>query len=146
MRNIINDSLAMLYALLDKRAIGVSLNIPAELPIIKGDRTKLMQVLLNILRNSIDAIDINSPEKNISVNAFTNEDQLVLQIKDNGKGFDEHIANQLFRKGFTTKPSNSGMGLHNCKAILESHDGTIAITSEGNGKGTLATMELKLSA
>lgn len=146
MRNVINDSLAMLYASLDKRAIAVSLNIPAELPIIKGDRTKLMQVLLNILRNSIDAIDINSPEKNISVNAFTNEDQLVLQIKDNGKGFDEHTANQLFGKGFTTKPSSSGMGLYNSKAILESHEGIIAITSEGEGKGTLVTMELKLSA
>jgi signal transduction histidine kinase len=103
-----------------------------------------MQVLLNILRNSIDAIDINSTEKNISVNAFTNEDQLVLQIKDNGKGFDEHTANQLFGKGFTTKTSSSGMGLYNCKAILESHDGTIAITSSGNGRGTIATIGLKL--
>jgi PAS domain S-box-containing protein len=146
MRNIIHDSLAMLYASLDKRAIAVSLNIPAELPIIKGDRTKLMQVLLNILRNSIDAIDINSPEKNISVNAFTNGDHLVLQIKDNGKGFDERTANQLFSKGFSTKASNSGMGLYNSKTILESHEGIIAITSEGEGKGALVTMELRLSA
>jgi nitrogen fixation/metabolism regulation signal transduction histidine kinase len=96
-----------------------------------------MQVLLNILRNSIDAIDINSPEKNISGNAFTNEDQLVLQIKDNGKGFDEHTANQFFSKEFTTKPSHSGMGLYNSKAIPESHAGIIAITSDGEEKEPL---------
>ncbi|HLG41656.1 MAG TPA: two-component regulator propeller domain-containing protein, partial [Chitinophagaceae bacterium] len=143
MRNVIHDSLAMLNASLDKRAIDVSLSIPAELPIIKGDRTKLMQALLNVLRNSIEAIDINSPDKNISINAYTNAGELVLQIMDSGKGFDNHTGGQLFDKGFTTKPSGSGMGLYNCKTILESHEGTIAITSGGNGKGALVTMGLK---
>jgi PAS domain S-box-containing protein len=144
MRNIINDSLSMLFASLDKMAIGVSLNIATELPIIKGDRTKLMQALLNILRNSIEAIDANAIEKNISVNAFTNAGQLVLQVKDNGKGFDRPTAEQLFGKGFTTKSSNSGMGLYNCKAILESHEGTIAITSDGHGKGAVATIGFRI--
>jgi PAS domain S-box-containing protein len=143
MRNVIHDSLAMLNGSLDKRAIDVSLNIPAELPIIKGDRTKLMQVLLNILRNSIDAIDINAVKKSISVNAYTNADQLVLEVRDNGKGFDKITAEQLFGKGFTTKSSSSGMGLYNCKAILNSHEGIIAITSDGEGKGALVTMGLK---
>jgi signal transduction histidine kinase len=142
-RNVVNDSLAMLYVSLDKMAIAVSLNIPTDLPIIKGDRTKLMQALLNILRNCIEAIDINSSEKSISVNAYTNADQLVLEIKDNGKGFDKHTAGRLFGKGFTTKSSSSGMGLYNCKAILESHEGIIAITSDGEGKGTLVTMGIK---
>jgi PAS domain S-box-containing protein len=144
MRNIINDSLSMLFASLDKMAIAVSLNIATELPIIKGDRTKLMQALLNILRNSIEAIDTNAPEKSIGVNVYTNAGQLVLQIKDNGKGFDKPTASQLFSKGFTTKSSSSGMGLYNCKAILESHEGTIAITSEGYGKGALATFGFKI--
>ena len=144
MRSVINDTLAMLYGSLDKRDIVVSLNIPAELPIIKGDRTKLMQVLLNVLRNSIDAIDINSAEKIIRLDAQTNSDHFVLQIKDNGKGFDKITASQLFGKGFTTKSSSSGMGLYNCKAILESHEGTIAITSEGHGKGALAEIGFKI--
>jgi signal transduction histidine kinase len=144
MRNIINDSLSMLFASLDKMAIAVSLNIATELPIIKGDRTKLMQALLHILRNSIEAIESNAPEKNISVNAYTNAGQLILQVKDSGKGFDESTAGQFFGKGFTTKSSGSGMGLYNCKAVLESHEGTIAITSDGQGKGSLATIEFKI--
>jgi len=143
-RNIINDSLSMLFASLDKMAIAVSLNIATELPIIKGDRTKLMQALLNVFRNSIEAIDMNAPEKSISVNAYSNAGQLVLQVKDNGNGFDKLTADRLFGKGFTTKLSGSGMGLYNCKAILESHEGTIGITSEGQGKGSLTTIGFKI--
>ena len=144
MRNIINDSLSMLFASLDKMAIAVSLNIATDIPIIKGDRTKLMQALLNVFRNSIEAMDMNAPEKIISVNAYSNSGQLVLQVKDNGNGFDKLTADQLFGKGFTTKPSSSGMGLYNCKAILASHEGTIDITSEGQGKGSLTTIGFKI--
>jgi PAS domain S-box-containing protein len=70
LRNIINDSLSMLFSSIDKMAIAISLNIPADLPIIKGDRTKLIQLLLNILKNSIDAIDKDAAEKNICISAF----------------------------------------------------------------------------
>lgn len=144
LRHIINDSLSMLFASLDKMAIGVSLNLTNELPIIKGDRTKLMQALLNVLRNSIEAIDVNSAEKNISLNAFTNAGKLVLQVKDSGAGFDKPTANLLFGKGFTTKSAGSGMGLYNCRAIVESHEGTIHITSDGHGKGAVTTLEFKI--
>ena len=56
----------MVFALIDKMAISLTLDISSDLPIIKGDRTKLMQAVLNLLKNSIEAIDINSGEKNIT--------------------------------------------------------------------------------
>jgi PAS domain S-box-containing protein len=143
-RNVVNDSLSMLFASLDKMAIGVSLNMATELPIIKGDRTKLMQVLLNVLRNSIEAIDINAPEKNIHLSAFADADKLVLQVKDSGGGFDKVTAGQLFGKGFTTKSAGSGLGLYNCRTIIESHEGTIHISSPGQGKGAVTTLEFKI--
>jgi PAS domain S-box-containing protein len=144
LRNIINDSLAMLFASIDKMAIAVSLNMPADLPIIKGDRTKLVQVFLNILKNSIEAFDINAPEKTISLSAVASNGNLILQVKDSGKGFDKSTTDQLFKRGFSTKSSGSGMGLHNCRAIVESHEGTIDITSEGQGKGSLTTIGFKI--
>jgi PAS domain S-box-containing protein len=143
-RNIVNDSLAMLFASIDKMAIDVSLNFNNELPIIKGDRTKLMQAMLNILRNSIEAIDMNSQMKKIRLNAFTSENKLVLEVIDSGRGFDRATAEQLFGKGFTTKKESSGLGLYNCRAILESHEGTIHLSSEGPGKGALARMEFSV--
>jgi PAS domain S-box-containing protein len=142
--NIINDSLAMLLAATDKTGISVTSNIAPDLPSIKGDRTKLMQVIMNILKNSIEAIDAASTEKTILLNAFAHDGRAVIQVKDTGKGFDQHIASQLFRRGFTTKASGAGLGLHNCRTIIESHEGVINITSEGPGKGALTTIEFRI--
>jgi len=144
LRNIINDSLAMLFATFDKLAIAVSLNISIEKPIIRGDRTKLMQLMLNVLKNSIEAIDKDAADKNIFVSACAHANRLIIQVKDSGNGFDSATANQLFERGFSTKFSGSGLGLYNCKSIVESHEGTIDVTSEGQGKGTLTTISFNL--
>ena len=143
-RNIINDSLSMVLALIEKKGIAVTSNVATDLPGIKGDRTRLMQLILNILKNSIEAIDTDAPEKIILINAFTHNDHLVLQIKDNGNGFAEPVAARLFERGFTTKASGSGLGLYNCLTIMESHEGDISLTSEGERKGALATVRFKI--
>lgn len=142
--SILNDCMSMLYASLNKRDITISQNIPDEVPLIKGDRTKLMQVILNLLKNSIEAIDIYAVDKTISVTLINHTDALVLQIKDSGKGFDEETGKKLFTRGFTTKSSGSGLGLDHCRAILESHQACIDITSEGTGKGALTNIKFNL--
>jgi ligand-binding sensor domain-containing protein/signal transduction histidine kinase len=146
LRAVINDSMSMMFSSIDKLAIAVDLNVPTDLPIIRGDRTKLMQVMLNVLKNSIESIDRDASEKTISLKAFTRSDQLIIQCKDSGKGFDTAVGEQLFQKGFTTKASGSGVGLYNCKTIIESHDGTISIASDGPGKGAVTTIGFRLSA
>lgn len=142
--SIIKDCMSMVFASLNKRDITVSQDIPEELPIIKGDRTKLMQVILNILKNSIEAIDIYAVDKTISINITNDTDFLILQIQDSGKGFDEETGKKLFTRGFTTKSSGTGLGLDHCRAILEGHGSTIDISSEGSGKGALTTIKLKI--
>lgn len=143
-RHIINDCLAMLLPTIDKEGIAITLNVATDLPGIKGDRTRLMQLILNILKNSIEAIDTKAAEKTILINAFRHRDDLVLQVKDSGSGFDESIAGRLFERGFTTKPSGSGLGLYNCLTVVQSHEGEIGLTSDGEGKGALATIGLKI--
>jgi two-component system sensor histidine kinase/response regulator len=144
LKSIINDCLSMLFASLDKSAITVDLNIPDNLPELKGDRTRLMQVILSILKNSLDALDKEGADKTISFLAHTRHDQLILQVRDSGNGFGEATASQLFKRGFTTKSSGTGLGLYNCKAILESHGGDINVVSDGPGKGSLATVKFKI--
>jgi PAS domain S-box-containing protein len=133
LKNIINDSLSMLYSSVDKLSVNVSLNIADDLPLIKGDHTKLMQLMLNVLKNSIDAVEGNPAEKTIAINAYTDANKLVLQVKDNSNGI-------------TTKSPDSTQTLNNCRAIVESHEGTIDITNEGPGKGTLTTIGFKILA
>jgi signal transduction histidine kinase len=145
LRSIVSDCMSMLFASIEKRKINISVFVPEKLPLIHADRTRIMQVLLNVLKNSIEAIDINGAEKNISLKVHANEDILMIQVKDSGHGFDSGSAQLLFDRGFTTKPSGSGIGLSNCKSIIESHDGTIDLTSEGLGKGAKTTITFKLS-
>ena len=144
LRSIVNDCLSMLFTTLDKNAIAVALDIPDEIPLIKGDRTRLMQVILSTLRNSLEAIDGNAAEKAISIGMHVTDGLLLVQVLDSGAGFDETTALRLFQKGFTTKPSGAGLGLYNCRAIVESHEGTITITSEGPGKGALVTIKFRI--
>jgi signal transduction histidine kinase len=141
---IINDCMSMVFASLNKRNITILRDIPGGLPVINGDRTRLMQVILNILKNSIEAIDVYAAEKSISLSIANHTNVLVLQIRDSGKGFDEATGKKLFTRGFTTKTSGTGLGLNSCRTIVESCDGTIDITSDGPGKGALTTITFKI--
>ena len=144
LKTIINEALALQYASIDSMGIVVNLDIPEDLPLIKGDRTRLMQVLLAIIKNSIEAIGIQAEEKIICLRIRLHPAQLELAVQDTGNGFDAVISNRLFEQGFTTKSTGAGLALYNCRAILDSHASTISLTSEGPGKGALATITFKV--
>lgn len=141
LRSIINDCLSMLFASIDKRGIVVRTDIINKSAIVQGDRTKLMQVIMNILKNSIEAIEVNGVDKDISIRLYMEDEFLILEIMDSGNGFDEATGGLIFTKGFTTKPLGSGLGMNNCRTIVESHAGTISITSTGPGKGALTIIK-----
>jgi signal transduction histidine kinase len=144
LRGIIEDCLSMQHASMEKRGITVTKEVPDQVPPIIGDRTRLMQVILNILKNSMEAIDVTDTNKDISLRLIVADGLLTLQIRDNGCGFDEATGKKLFDRGFTTKSSGTGLGLHNCRSIIQSHSGDISISSEGRGKGSLTTITFKL--
>ena len=141
--HIIDDSRSMLFASFDKRGVKLNINVRPGNHVIKGDHTKLMQVILNILKNSLEAIDMEKDEKVISVFLETMDDYISLKIVDTGQGFDEETSRRFFERGFTTKKSGTGLGLYNCKSIVESHAGSFNISSEGVGKG--ATIAIKFA-
>jgi signal transduction histidine kinase len=143
LRAIINDCLSMLYASFDKKGITISLNATVDSPVIHGDRTRLMQVIMNILKNCVEAIDNNSGERSIAIRLYGEEDFLILEIEDTGNGFDATTAGRLFERGFTTKSSGTGLGLQHCRGIIESHNGAISLTSKGVGKGAFARIKFK---
>ncbi|MEO8887034.1 MAG: PAS domain S-box protein [Mucilaginibacter sp.] len=140
--SLIDNCRSMLFASLDKKGIQFNINVQPGLPIIKGDHTKLMQVILNVLKNSIEAINMDMPDKKISIVARPQADKVEITITDNGEGFTEETGKRFFERGFTTKKTGTGLGLYNCKSIIESHDGTFEITSEGPGLGAVTTIRL----
>ncbi|WP_295672358.1 PAS domain-containing sensor histidine kinase [uncultured Mucilaginibacter sp.] len=144
LEHILYDCKSMLFASIDKKGIRFSINVQPGKYTIKGDHTKLMQVILNILKNSIEAINMDATEKIIAINMHTVDDVLELIITDNGQGFDAQTANLFFVRGFTTKKNGTGLGLYNIRTIIESHTGSFEISSNGPGCGAVSTIRFAL--
>ncbi|MBD1395257.1 sensor histidine kinase [Mucilaginibacter glaciei] len=143
LRDLVNDAVSMLANTFEKRGISFSLELPAGIVHIKGDRTKLMQVFLNLLKNSVDSVMHMADEntlKQIRLILGRGEGKVAVRIQDNGKGFDQATGAKLFTRGYTTKTEGTGLGLVNCKSIIEGHNGTITLTSAGEGKGATCTV------
>jgi PAS domain S-box-containing protein len=140
LESVIYDCRSMLFAAIDKKGIQLSINVQPGTYTIKGDQTKLMQVLLNILKNSIEAISADAAQKSIAVNMHNSNGVVELTIADNGQGFDAKTAALFFVRGFTTKKNGTGLGLYNCRTIIESHSGSFDIKSDGPGLGAVSTM------
>lgn len=144
-RDIINDCLPMLMATLMKKNISVKSNIPINLPLIIGDKTRLMQVFLNLLKNAAESIEIDTgEEQKIDISAEVDHEELVVAIQDTGSGINPEILPTLFTRGITTKAEGNGLGLANCRSIIESHNGVLTLQSDGPGKGAKAIIRFKL--
>jgi PAS domain S-box-containing protein len=137
---IIDDCRAMLFASIDKKGIQFKIHVKPGMYTIKGDHTKLMQVILNILKNSIEAINPEAQEKKITIEMHADNGVIELSIADNGQGFNAETGKLFFVRGFTTKKNGTGLGLYNCRTVVESHSGSLEIASDGPGLGAVTTI------
>jgi len=104
--------------------------------ISRFDRTQLIRVVTNLIKNSIQAIEQNQPENpKIEVHVFTDGAWASITVKDNGMGISEENKTKVFEPKFTTKSSGMGLGLAMVKNIMETYNGNITFESEV-GKGT----------
>jgi nitrogen fixation/metabolism regulation signal transduction histidine kinase len=107
------------------------------------DRTQLIRVITNLVKNSIQAnTDNQQPKINITVTHQNNQNnQIEITVADNGIGITKENQNQIFEPKFTTKSSGMGLGLAMVKNIVETYNGSITFTSEEH-KGTTFTVTL----
>jgi two-component system, NtrC family, nitrogen regulation sensor histidine kinase NtrY len=103
--------------------------------IAKFDRTQLIRVVTNLVKNGIQAIP-NDKDAKILVDVKTVANNVVITVSDNGSGVSEENKTKVFEPKFTTKTSGMGLGLAMVKNIVEMHEGTISFESEAN-KGTV---------
>jgi PAS domain S-box-containing protein len=145
---IINDAWVMYSDSLEKRKIDVRLTTPDSNLSISGDQTRLIRVFLNIIKNTYEAFDEKEPdnERKLEITIIPDKNDRNVQVlfRDNAVGFDEETGGNLFTRGFTTKDSGTGIGLHESRSIIESHNGTITMQSDGINTGTLTTVTLPL--
>ena len=112
--------------------------------IAKFDRTQLIRVVTNLVKNGIQAIPdgtIRNPE--ITVAVARNDNYVNIVVSDNGKGISEENKPKVFEPKFTTKSSGMGLGLAMVKNIVETYNGNITFTSQ-EGLGTVFTVSFPL--
>ncbi|MDR6549317.1 HAMP domain-containing sensor histidine kinase [Paenibacillus qinlingensis] len=114
--------------------IQVQLDLPEKLE-LRLDQIQVAETLTNILMNAIEAMDTGGQ---LSIKAFMNKKNIVLEIKDTGIGMEKSVLKQAVEPFYTTKSSkrnNFGLGLAYCYSVMKKHGGSLEMSSEP-GKGT----------
>lgn len=117
--------------------------IEPELPSVSADADQLRQALLNLSKNSLDALrDIPGPKRlEVSVRR-RGSDRVVIAVEDNGPGIPEARKDRLFKPFVTDKPHGTGLGLAVTRDIIEAHGGSIAVMAGRDGRGARVEMAL----
>lgn len=126
-----------------KEQVDVSLDLADDLPPVSGDAVELEQVIMNLVRNAIDAVSRNpTGDRRIAVRSGGDDGEAVhLAVIDNGPGMDEATLNEAFTPFYTTKVSGMGLGLAISRRIVEAHGGRL--WAEGGAEGG-ATFRVRL--
>jgi two-component system sensor kinase FixL len=126
-------------ATLDTRANNIQLNweIPDDLPPIVVDSVQIQQIILNLVRNAVDAMDTTVAEKRqIRVTAkLTAPHEIRLEVSDCGSGVSDACAANIFNAFYTTKSTGMGMGLAICRTIARSHGGQLGFRNNEPKEG-----------
>lgn len=130
------------YTLQQKDKIEFHITLEKNLKLINGKYSDFYRVILNLIINSIEAINTNGIIKIKTCN-LENEDKIQIIVSDNGSGIDKKFLSKIFNEDYSTKNKNnvSGIGLSIVKDIIENHDGTISVLSEvGKGSEFIITL------
>ncbi|WEN41646.1 Sensor protein FixL [Thauera sp. GDN1] len=133
------------FADIDARRTGMRIQteIEPELPPVYADRIMIEQVLLNLIRNGLDAMNDTLPDQRllrVRVRSF-GEDAVEVAVIDRGHGISEEGRRQLFTPFYTTKAEGMGMGLNICRSIVEFHNGRLLVDDNPEG-GTIFSFTL----
>ncbi|MBN2105319.1 HAMP domain-containing protein [bacterium] len=112
----------------------------SDIPTIIADRDQMKRMLNNLLKNAVEALD-ETGDIWIKTETVFGDKKIRLEIRDSGKGMDENARSHIFQPYFTTKKGGTGLGMAMVRQIIESHNGSIHISSYP-GKGTTVTIQL----
>jgi hypothetical protein len=142
---VIRDVMRLVEADAAKRRIAVALILDSELPLVRGDRLQLQQLVLNLVLNALDAVDpITDSSRQVSIRSGRcAEAQAAIEVSDTGGGLES--PETAFEPFFTTKANGMGMGLPICRSIATAHGGTLsAARNDGPGTTFMFTIPLAL--
>jgi len=136
-KGLLEDAMGLFRGETQKARITTVVNCPENLK-ISVDAGQIKQVLINLIKNSIEALE-ESDEGKIELVATNEEGHILIRVEDNGPGIPQEKLNRIFIPFFSTKEKGSGVGLSLAKSIVNLHDGSLRIQSTpGKTSFTLA--------
>ena len=142
LNNLVQETCQRLEPNLRESNIEIVLTLDPNLPEVWFDPGHLRQVILNITKNGIEAMDAGGT---LTITTGRQADRIFLQICDTGSGIPPEIQEKIFQPFFSSKPKGSGLGLAISQKIIQAHQGEIAIESEPQ-KGTRVTIFLMIES
>jgi PAS domain S-box-containing protein len=136
--DVIHTSIELCSSELKQNNINLRLDLENGLQPVYVDRIQIEQVLINLIRNSIDVLKTlpNTQQRQLSIQSCVDqENNMLIRVKDNGLGLNEDQKQKIFKPFYTTKAEGMGMGLSICRSLIEAHKGNLRFNSEF-GKGT----------
>ncbi|MFZ2356353.1 MAG: ATP-binding protein, partial [Candidatus Omnitrophota bacterium] len=121
---LINDTVTLIMTHITVRNKVIKFDLDRDLPYIQGDRIQLQQVLLNLISNSLEAMDERSDSRELLIRTSRKDnDTIMVDVTDSGCGISAENMNKLFTHFFTSKADGLGMGLSISRSIVEAHGG-----------------------
>ena len=128
-----------------RRSVRVQIDLGDRLPPVEVDRVQLQQVLINLIRNGMEAMDAPGGDKILQVRAYALGDLVQIEVSDRGGGIES--PDRIFEPFFTTKAHGMGMGLAICRSIIESHGGRLWVeTDRSHGTTFFFTLPIQAKA
>ncbi|MEQ1858305.1 MAG: PAS domain S-box protein [Chthoniobacteraceae bacterium] len=143
--DVIEDALHLNSVALDRHGAVVVREFDASLPAMPLDRHRILQILVNLIRNAKYAMDEpGACGKQLTVRTRRSEATFDVAVIDMGVGISPENLTRIFAAGFTTKRNGHGFGLHSSALAARGMGGALRVESEGTGRGTTFTLELPL--
>lgn len=133
---LIETVLGMNQELVRASETKVTVELP-PLPELQLNKSKMIQVLVNLVRNAIQSMqEVPSDQRHLKIAAScVDVDGIEIEVADTGAGFSDQLRTKLFTHGFTTKPEGNGFGLHYCANAIREVGGDVTAQSAGPGRG-----------
>jgi len=142
---VITEALNLMAGEAFRRRVLTEVDISGDLPVVMLDRVQIQQVLINLVRNGMEAMEDVATDRVLRIEAHQRGGAVQVEVSDRGSGLE--FPEKIFEPFFTTKQDGMGMGLAICRSIVESHGGRLwAETNEPRGTKFVFTLPLMARA
>jgi two-component system sensor kinase FixL len=133
---LVQEASALALVGAKEKGIRVEFRLDSHVDPVLADRIQVQQVLLNLIRNAIEAMQLSDRRELVIATKPSGGGLVQVSVADSGSGIDAHVARQLFQPFVTTKAHGMGVGLSICRTIVEAHGGKIWLDSNPKGGAT----------